>query len=247
MIEHACILAGGRGTRMLGSTEEQPKTLMKIGGAFLLDHILVHLAQSGVRRVSIAGGYKIDELARQGFDQERHGLALQLVDTGLDTNTAGRVLAMREQIGGQPFLLCWSDAVSNIDFTAMCAQHLADSAMLTLAAVHPPQRFGALQLTGNKVTHYAEKQRQSDHWVSGGYFVVNPEVLQLISGAESSWEHDVLTPISERGALHAYRHDGEWQCMDMQTEWHYLNQLIEQGNAFWPLATNEQTATGIGQ
>ena len=122
MIEHACILAGGRGTRMLGSTEEQPKTLMKIGGVFLLDHILVHLAQSGVRRVSIAGGYKIDELARQGFNQERHGLALQLVDTGLDTNTAGRVLAMREQIGSQPFLLCWSDAVSNIDFAAMCAQ-----------------------------------------------------------------------------------------------------------------------------
>ncbi|GHA18689.1 glucose-1-phosphate cytidylyltransferase [Arenicella chitinivorans] len=244
MIEHACILAGGRGTRMLGGAEQQPKTLMRVGGVFLLDHILVHLATSGVQRVTIAGGYKVEHLERHGFNRPRHGLDLQLIDTGLDTNTGGRVLALSSAIGDQPFLLSWSDAVSNVDFAAMCAQHQADSAELTLAAVHPPQRFGALRLHDRTVTHYTEKQRQSDHWVSGGYFVVNPSVLKMITGPECSWEHDVLTPLSQGGRLQAYRHEGDWQCMDIQSEWQYLNELVAQDRAFWPLpATHNQYQT----
>lgn len=239
MIKQACILAGGRGMRLQERTKNLPKALMPIGCLTMLDYILIHLARHGIEHVVVAGGYLVDALISQGFNQPRHGLSLELVDTGLVADTGGRIKAVQSRLGAEAFLLCWCDALSDLDFSALVAQHRNSDALVTLAAVHPPPRYGDLQISGKKVVDYAEKARQINRWISGGYFVVEPEVVDSIDSPNTSWERDVLTRLTQQGQLDAYQHWGEWQCMDTLHELKLLQQLQNSGGAFWPQAMEE--------
>ncbi|MCP3951986.1 MAG: NTP transferase domain-containing protein [Desulfobacterales bacterium] len=233
--KQAVILAGGRGLRLQERTHSLPKALMSIASRPILDHILYHLSVHGVSRVLIAGGYKFSELVSNGFDQVRYGMDVELIDTGLDTNTGGRIKALQNKLENGPFLMAWCDALSDIDLTAMYKQHTQNRALVTLGAVHPPARFGDLILKGDRVVSYAEKASQQDRWISGGYFVIEPSVLGMIPGQDASWEHDVLPGIMERDRLQAYKHHGAWQCMDTIFEYELLNSLYESNQAFWPI------------
>ena len=236
MIDQAVILAGGRGMRLQEHTHSIPKALLPVGDRPIIDHIIYHLSRHSIRRLVIAGGYRYADLAASGLAGSKYGVEIELVDSGQDTNTGGRVAAVSKHLADAPFLLCWCDAVSNLDFTAMISQHEQSNALVTLGAVNPPARFGDLTLEGNQVTSYAEKPRQSDRWISGGYFVVEPKVVPMISGPQSSWEFDVLTRLADRGQLAAFRYSGLWQCMDTVHEHALLNSLFHSDQAFWPLA-----------
>lgn len=220
--------------RLQERTQDLPKALMPIGSLTMLDYILVHLARDGIERVVIGGGYRFNALVDQGFNQARHGLSIKLVDTGLVADTGGRVKAVQALLEKGSFLLCWCDALSNLDFRALIEQHQSSEALVTLAAVHPPPRYGDLQISGQTVVDYAEKEPQLNRWISGGYFVVEPEVVDLINTPSTSWERDVLTQLTQRGELDAYQHNGQWQCMDTLQELNYLQQLQISGDAFWP-------------
>lgn len=233
-IKQAVILAGGRGLRLQELTGTEPKALLKIGSHSMLELIVYHLSLHGIENVVIAGGYRCADLEASGIRNNNFGVSVQIADTGLETNTGERVLAVSGKLVAGPFLLCWCDALSDLDFSLMITQHLQSDAPVTLAAVHPPARFGDLALDQQRVVSYAEKASQLERWISGGYFAVDPDALAMISGPDSSWEHDVLTPLASQGKLDAYRHEGAWRCMDTIYEHHALNHLLDSGEAFWP-------------
>lgn len=233
---HAMILAGGRGQRLSELTHATPKGLLKVGDWTLLDLIVHHLATNGVDKVSIAGGFKVEQI-QQHFAQTGAAIPVDVVDTGSDTNTAGRIKRLLEHDNDvdQACILCWSDGLSNIDFKAMLKQHAGQRCLVTLGAVHPPARFGELQIELGRVTSYSEKAAQLERWVSGGYFIIDPNVIDQIAGDNSSWEHDVLPSLVANCELAAYQHAGAWQCMDTLYEHELLNYLHASGQAFWPV------------
>lgn len=237
-LQQAVILAGGKGLRLQEKTKACPKGLLDVDGRPILDHIIYHLSLHGITEVIIAGGYRFNDFLVFADTKSRYGVNVNVVDTGLHTNNAGRILSLESNIMSEPFLLCWCDALSDINFTAMYQQHINSEAEVTLAAVHPPARFGDLVLKGNKVTSYAEKSKQTERWISGGYYVVNRSALSRITSSESSWEYDVLTAISSQQKLDAYRHSGNWQCMDTVYEHEYLNELAKNNKSFWPQPAN---------
>ena len=235
----AVILAGGRGSRLNEKTNALPKAMLTIGEAPILDHIIHHLIQSGVEQIIVASGYRHEIIEKHVQQTSYANVAVEVVNTGLNTNTGGRLKALENYLQGHAFIMCWCDAVSNININALYELHMTSDVLVTIAAVHPPARFGELALKGNQVISYAEKALQKDRWISGGYFVVETSVLDKIKGSDSSWEYDVLASLADTGQLQAYQHHDQWQCMDTVHEYDLLNELFSKGNAFWPLPNSD--------
>ena len=231
---HAVVLAGGRGIRLLEHTQSKPKALIKIGDQAILEHIFYHLQQYDVNKITVAGGYEYPILEKEIHQWSTGSLEIEVVDTGLDANTAGRIRRLKNQIGTESFLLCWCDALSDLDLNALRGQHEKSRNLITIAAVNPPSRFGELLFEADKVVGYAEKPEQENRWISGGYFMVNPAVLNHIADDKSSWEYDVLSPLTQLGQVGAYRHHGFWQCMDTIHERNQLEEFWQSGNPPWP-------------
>jgi len=241
---HAIILAGGKGLRLRELTYACPKGLLPIGDSSLVDHIICHLAEHHVDSVTIAAGYRCNDYQVHFEQATNTPLPVKVVDTGLEVETGGRLKRLKKSVfdqrsNGEPILLCWSDGLSDLDISAMLAQHIASNNLVTLAAVPPPARFGDLQLDGNSVTNFAEKQPHADRWINGGYFIIDASILTYISGDSSSWEYEVLSTLSDQGRLGAYRHHGNWACMDTVHEHSELNELAKTDQAFWPMVNHK--------
>lgn len=240
---HAIILAGGKGLRLRELTHSSPKGLLPIGACAMIDHIIYHLAMHGIDSVTIAAGYRCEDYKAHFAQANNTALPVHVIDTGLEVDTGGRLKRLAKTIfakhdNSEPVFLCWSDGLSDLDVSAMIAQHKASDHLVTLAAVHPPARFGDLQIEDDLVLSFAEKQKQKHRWINGGYFVIEPSVLSYISGDDSSWERDVLSTLSTQGKLGAYRHNGNWACMDTLHEHAELNHIVNSGKAFWPTVKN---------
>jgi glucose-1-phosphate cytidylyltransferase len=248
------ILAGGFGTRLSEETAVRPKPMVEVGGRPILWHIMQQYAGYGFTEFVLALGYKA-EIVRQYF-ADYHGLmrdltvrtrdggitahgpecedwTVHLIDTGLQTQTGGRVRRLREWIGDETFFLTYGDGVSNIPIDALLRFHRMHGKKATVSAVRPPARFGAVRLDGDRVAAFAEKPHTGEGWINGGFFVCEPSVLDYIESDESAWETGPLEKLAAEGELMAYRHEGFWQCMDTLRDLRQLETLWHAGEAPW--------------
>jgi glucose-1-phosphate cytidylyltransferase len=248
------ILAGGLGTRLAEETGLRPKPMVEIGGKPILWHIMKHYGAHDVQEFVIALGYK-SEVVKDYFMNyhalssditvnlrtgdvtahaaQREDWRVHLVETGLHTQTGGRIRRLKAWIGGETFMMTYGDGVSDVDVRALMAFHKQHGKLATITAVRPPARFGDLVLEGDHIRQFAEKPQSGEGWINGGFMVLEPQVCDLIEGDASSFEREVLEPLSAQGELMAYRHTGFWQSMDTLRDKTYLEQLWQSGQPQW--------------
>ncbi|MDD2705015.1 MAG: glucose-1-phosphate cytidylyltransferase [Acidocella sp.] len=250
----AVILAGGRGSRLSEETDTKPKPMVEIGGRPILWHIMKIYAEHGISDFIICLGYKGDKIKDYFYNYNlyssdltvdlRAGTTIHqsqaedwrvtLVETGLETQTGGRLRRIRKYLGqDEMFCMTYGDAVADIDIAAELAFHRTHGKLATVAAVRPLARFGALHLAGNSVDRFEEKPAEESGLISGGFFVLNPRALDTIEGDATLWEKAPMETLAARGELQAYRHNGFWQPMDTLRDRMGLDQLCESGAAPW--------------
>ena len=250
------ILAGGFGTRLAEETEIKPKPMVEIGRRPILWHIMKHYAYYGFREFVVALGYKGEVIKRYFSEQttlrgdltiemQTGRIAVQngsyedwivhLVNTGLESNTGGRIARAKKYLGDEPFMLTYGDGVSNVDLNALLALHKKNQRMVTLTAVRPPARFGGLVFDGDLIPQFSEKPQIGEGWINGGFMVMEPEVLERIPSDSISLESQVLEQLAGEGQLAAYRHNDFWQCMDTLRDKKQLESLWKEGNTPWKI------------
>jgi glucose-1-phosphate cytidylyltransferase len=244
------ILAGGRGTRL--GEQRQPKALVEIGGKPIICHIMDYYRQFGFDDFLIALGYR-GELMEDYFHGSGRcavadvaaagGVNCQLIHTGLETNTGGRIKRLAPYLGKATFMLTWCDGLANVNLAALLEFHRAHGKLATVTAVHPPSRFGRLHLRDGNVVTFSEKQVDRQAWINGAYFVLEPEVLDMIDNDQTSWERGPMTRLAKDKQLMAFRHEGFWQCMDTLAEQRQLEALWQSGAAPW---SAEATTAELG-
>ncbi|MEK7382963.1 MAG: glucose-1-phosphate cytidylyltransferase [Elusimicrobiota bacterium] len=250
------ILAGGLGSRLSEMTDRLPKPMVEIGGRPILWHIMKHYAHFGMRDFVIALGYKGEVIKDYFVNYHLHSNHLtvrlktgavevsegghedwkvHLLDTGEKTQTGGRVRRVMQSVGREPLMLAYGDGVSNVDIGKLLKFHRAHGKLATVTAMRPPARFGALQLKADRVTRFIEKPQAGDGWINGGFFVLEPGVIDYIEGDLTLFEKEPLERLARAGQLVAYRHDDFWQCMDTVRDVRLLEDLWGGGKAPWKL------------
>jgi glucose-1-phosphate cytidylyltransferase len=227
------ILCGGRGTRLQEHTRTIPKPLVQIGGLPIVWHVIRLYAAAGFARVLLATGYLGDQIEEfVAAEDWPDGIVVECVDTGQDTPTGGRIAALADRLRGGTFCATYADGVADVDLGALLRFHRAHGRAATMTVVRPRLQFGVTELDGDgRVTGFEEKPR-SEHWVNGGFFCFEPQVLDRI-GAGMVLEREPLEGLAADGDLHAWRHQGFWDCMDTYKDAVLLNDLWDSGAAPW--------------
>jgi len=251
----AIILAGGMGTRISEESLLRPKPMIEIGGHPILWHIMKIYSHHGITDFVICLGYRgyvIKEYFSNYFlhaadvtidaatnevtfhNPKAEPWRMTLVDTGEQTLTGGRLKRVASFLDpNEPFCFTYGDGVANVDITGLVAFHKAHGKRASLTAVVPPGRYGALSMDGDKVSRFVEKPPGDNTFINGGFFVLNPSILELIEGDETSWESAPLERLAASGELMAYRHTGFWQPMDTLRDKNQLEAMWATGNAPW--------------
>lgn len=251
----AVLLAGGLGTRLSEETDRIPKPMVTIGGKPILWHIMKLYSKYGINDFVICAGYKSHTIVEYFANYREHhsnvsiDLAankvtclndaaepwkITIIDTGEGTETGGRIKRVREHLDkNEPFCLTYGDGIADVDIGALIAFHKKHQFEATLTAVKPPARFGAAIIENNRVTSFAEKPTSGEGYINGGFFVVNPGVLDLIDDDKTIWERAPLETLTKKGQLGAFTHDGFWRPMDTLRDRRALEDLWASGNAPW--------------
>jgi glucose-1-phosphate cytidylyltransferase len=248
------ILAGGLGTRISEESHLKPKPMIEIGGKPILWHIMKIYSRYGINDFVICLGYKgyvIKEYFSNYFlhmsdvtfcmrenKMEIHQEFVEpwnitLVDTGESTMTGGRLKRVAQYIEGETFCFTYGDGVSDIDISALIAHHKSSGREATVTAIQPPGRYGALHIDNDAVHHFQEKPDGDGAWINGGYFVLEPSILDYIDGDNTVWEQQPLKRLASEGQLSAYQHKGFWQAMDTLRDKNLLEELWMSGKAPW--------------
>lgn len=248
------ILAGGVGTRLQEETIVKPKPMVEIGSHPIIWHIMHIYAAYGYKDFVVALGYRGDIIKHYFMNYyymnnsfsarlatgdvtvhsgAREDWTVHLVDTGLGTETGGRVKRVAPWLGDQTFMMTYGDGVANIDISDLVAFHRKHGKLASVTAVRPPARFGGLEFDGDMVRRFAEKPQIGEGWINGGFFVMEPGVLEYIAGDDTVLEREPLERLARDGQLVAYRHAGFWQCMDTLRDVRRLETLWESGSAAW--------------
>lgn len=240
------ILAGGFGTRLSEYTDAIPKPMAKIGDKPILWHIMKIFEHHALNDFVLALGYK-NEIIKEYFSKysllnsdfsidlksgnmEMHQVQSEdwnvtLVDTGLDTMTGGRIKRLKDFVGNQTFMVTYGDGVGNIDIKNLIKFHKSHKKLATVTAVRPQARFGELEIVDDCVKSFKEKPQLDQGWINGGFFVLEPEVFDLISDDSVMFERQPLEELSSEENLMAYKHHGFWKCMDTKRDLEILNEL----------------------
>lgn len=251
----AVILAGGLGSRIGEESVMRPKPMIEIGGRPIIWHIMKIYAAHGIREFILCLGYKgymlkeyfanyfmhmsdvTIDLARNTTEihnSRSEDWRITLVDTGAQTQTGGRLKAIRPYLTeGEPFAFTYGDGVADIDIGALIAFHAAHGKRATITSVTPPGRFGALEMHGDMVTRFREKPMGDGGRINGGFFIADPSVLDLVAGPETLWEQEPMEALATGGELAAFVHDGFWQPMDTLRDKQTLEALWDSGKAPW--------------
>jgi glucose-1-phosphate cytidylyltransferase len=248
------LLAGGFGTRLSEETDIRPKPMADIGGKPIIWHIMKGYSHYGFNEFVVLLGYKgyyIKEYFGNYFlhqsdvtiDLSTNGIEVHnntsepwkvtLLETGLDTMTGGRIKRAKNFIGNEPFLLTYGDGVSDVDLKELISFHKKHGKLITMTAVQPEGRFGALETDGSRVESFLEKPKGDGSWINGGFFVCQPEVLDYIKDDNTVFEQEPLQQLAKDGQLFNYRHEGFWKCMDTLRDKKVLNEMWHEGHAKW--------------
>jgi glucose-1-phosphate cytidylyltransferase len=251
------ILAGGFGTRLAEETTRVPKPMVEIGDKPILWHIMMYYSCFDFTDFVIALGYKGEVIKRFMMDyaQLDGDLSLdfttgstscrrsetfrqwkvQLIETGLHTQTGGRLKRLRPHMGDETFMLTWGDGLSNVDLRKLLAFHRSHGKLATVTAVRPRARFGHLEFEGDRLVDFSEKPQTAEGWINGAFFVLEPGVFDYIEGDATSWEDGPMTRLAKDNQLAAYKHEDFWQCMDTLREKTRLEKMWEEQHAPWKI------------
>ena len=248
------LLAGGFGTRLQTESGSRPKPMVEVGGIPILLHIMQIYAQSGFKEFVVALGYRgevikdyflnLSEISNDvTIDLESNALKvhgnnygdwkIHLVDTGLNTQTGGRIAKLKDWVGDDTFMMTYGDGVADVDLHKLLKFHQENQRVATVTAVRPPARFGSLHFDGDRVTRFNEKPESGEGWINGGFFVLEPEIFRYVGDEAMPFERQPMEDLVKDGQLSAYRHDGFWQCVDNPRELRFLEDLWESGTAPW--------------
>jgi glucose-1-phosphate cytidylyltransferase len=250
------ILAGGLGTRLAEETEVRPKPMVEVGGKPILWHIMKHFGSHGFGHFVVALGYRGEHIKRYMIDYSSLSGSLvvktkdgsvrmhegtngaedwtvELVDTGLETQTGGRMRRIAPYVAGDTFMMTYGDGVSNVDLRALVDFHRSHGRLATVTAVRPPARFGKLDIEGDRVVKFTEKPQLEAGWINGGYFVLEPGVFDYLDGDECVFEREPMERLAEEGQLMAYLHESFWLGVDTLRDKRLLESLWKAGDAPW--------------
>jgi glucose-1-phosphate cytidylyltransferase len=259
------LLAGGLGTRLAEETQVRPKPMVEIGGVPILVHIMSTYHAHGFRDFLVACGYRGEfikeyfanfhirnsdwsiSLRDGGKTIHRSYLpdwSVGVVDTGLNTMTGGRIRRLRPFVGDETFMVTYGDGVADVDISALLKFHRAHGRLATVTAVHPPARFGCLEISADEVQRFAEKPQTSEGWINGGFLVFEPEVFDYLDDDATILEKGPLERLAQERQLMAFRHHGFWQPMDTLREKQLLEQLWENNQAPWKVWNDDGGSRG---
>ncbi len=248
------ILAGGLGSRLAEETELKPKPMVEIGGRPILWHITKTYAHYGFKEFFIALGYKGEVIKRFFLDYqslsgsmtidlskdsvETHGRdcedwTVHLMDTGIETNTGGRLKRLEPWLKDATFMLTYGDGLSDVDLNDLLEFHRSHGRVATVTAVRPPARFGGITFDGDLVAEFTEKPQIGEGWINGGFMVFEPAIFDYLKGDGDSLELDALEQLALDRQLAAYRHDRFWQCVDTLRDKRLLESLWQEKQASW--------------
>ncbi|MEE1030789.1 MAG: glucose-1-phosphate cytidylyltransferase [Ruminococcus sp.] len=250
------ILAGGFGTRISEESHLKPKPMVEIGDKPILWHIMKLYSHYGYNDFVICCGYKQHMIKEWFADYYLHSCDITfdftqenkmivhnnitepwkvtLVDTGLHTMTGGRVKRVKEYLNDEPFFLTYGDGVSDVNIPELLEFHKKNGKIATLTSVQPMGRFGALDIMEDgQISNFKEKKKEDSGWINAGFMVMEPEIMNYISGDRTVFEKESLVEVARDGQLDAYRHNGFWQCMDTLSEKNKLEEMWKSGNAPW--------------
>ena len=228
----AVILAGGYGTRISEESYLKPKPMIEIGGKPILWHILKIYSNHDINEFIICCGYKANKI-KEYFDRsDSESWNIQLVDTGLDTMTGGRLKRIQDYVD-DTFCVTYGDGLSNIDINNLISFHREKKSLATLTAIHPPERFGVLNLSGDYVTEFHEKHSGESSWINGGFFVFEPEIFDYLRDDSTVLEKTPLETLAKEKKLSAFKHNGFWHPMDTIRDKKHLENLWSSKKAPW--------------
>lgn len=225
------ILAGGKGTRISEYTNLIPKPMVKIGSKPIIEHIINYYIKFGIHEFIIAGGYKCN-IIRQYFKKKKISADIKVIDTGLQSLTGRRLVKLKKELNNT-FMLTYGDGLSNVNLLNLLEFHKKNKKKITVTAVHPPARFGELEINNNLVKRFEEKPQLQKGWISGGFFVVEPEFLELIGRKNIMFERSPLEKAAKSKNFAAYKHEGFWFCMDTVRDKNVLDSMIKNKITPW--------------
>jgi glucose-1-phosphate cytidylyltransferase len=258
------ILAGGLGTRLAEETETKPKPMVSIGDQPILWHIMKHYYYYNFKNFVIALGYKGEIIKKymvdycslnsnltvdlQSGEVKMHGgekpaWTVELIDTGLHTNTGGRIKRLAPYMDNETFMLTWGDGVSDLNLRDLLDFHRRHGKLATMTVVRPPARFGLPTLDGDRVVEFSEKPQVHEGWINGAFFVLEPGIFDYIESDRTQWEKEPLEQLAKDGQLMAYRYTGFWQCMDTLRDKCRLQSLWDGGSAPWKIWEEQSDAS----
>jgi glucose-1-phosphate cytidylyltransferase len=228
------ILAGGLGTRLSEETVSKPKPMVEIGGKPIIEHLVEIYTRQGFREFDLALGYKKEMLqAWSSAYSIQNDVRISPIDTGVDTQTGGRVKRIFTGLSDSQIFVTYGDGLANINLKALLKFHRSHGKIATVTAVRPPARFGHLQIDGDRVVHFGEKNQADEGWINGGFFVFNREVIDRINLESEALEHGALPRLAAEGQLMAYHHFGFWKPMDALRDKFELEELAKQPTPPW--------------
>ena len=221
------ILAGGLGTRISEYTRFIPKPMIKIKRLPILVHIMNHYSKFGFKEFLIAVGYK-GNIIKNYFKNKKFNWKVNIIDTGKNTMTGGRLKRLTKYLNDKSFFLTYGDGLSDVNIAKLLKFHKMNKKLITVTAVRPPARFGAIKLKGNFVSYFKEKSRVDEGWINGGFFVVSKKFLSFIINDKTYLEREPLEKAAKLKELSAYRHNGFWQCVDTMRDLISINKSIKE-------------------
>jgi len=220
------ILAGGFGTRLSEHTKSIPKPMIDINGKPMIYYILKFYAKHGFKDFYIALGYK-GQVIKNFFKKNSYGWNINLIETGKKTMTGGRLKRLAKHLRNETFMMTYGDGLSNVNLKKLLKFHKNNKKLVTLTAVRPPARFGALKFKGHFVRYFKEKSKVDEGWINGGFFVIEPKFLNFIKKDDTYLEREPLELASKKKQLVAYRHEGFWQCVDTKRDLDKIRKILK--------------------
>ena len=224
------ILCGGKGTRIGHETRYKPKPMIKIDNKPIIWHVMKIFKHYGYNDFILSAGYK-NKMIKNFFKNSKE-FNVKVVNTGINTETGGRILLLKKYIKDKHFFMTYGDGISDVNIRKLFNYHLKNKGIATLTAVRPPVRFGEIKFLNNKIKSFIEKPQTGSGWINGGFFVLNRKIFSFIKNKKIVFEREPLTKILQKKKLFGFKHLGFWHCMDTIRDKIYLKKILKKNKRF---------------